>query len=93
MRKTEFVRAAGVAILAIAAGACCAQNFPARPVRFVLSYGAPGGTPDIIARMLGAKLTERWGRQVVIDPRPGGGGIMAAEIVAGAAADGTRFFW
>jgi tripartite-type tricarboxylate transporter receptor subunit TctC len=42
--------------------------------------------------MLGAKLTERWGRQVVIDPRPGGGGILAAEIVAGAAADGYTIF-
>ncbi len=77
---------AAVAILAIVAGACCAQNFPTRPVRFVLSYGASGGTPDIIARMLGARLTQLWARQVVIDPRPGGGGILAAEIVAGAAA-------
>ena len=87
-----MVRAGAVAILAIIAGACCAQNFPTRPVRFVLSYGAPGGTPDIIARMLGARLTQLWERQVVIDPRPGGGGILAAEIVAGAAADGYTIF-
>jgi len=92
VHKTDVIRAAAIVILAIAAGACCAQSFPTRPVRFVLSYGAPGGTPDIIARMLGAKLTERWSRQVVIDPRPGGGGIMAAEIVAGAAADGYTIF-
>ena len=87
-----FARAAAVTILVITAGACCAQDFPSKPVRFVLSYGAPGGTPDIIARMLGAKLTDMWGRQVVIDPRPGGGGILAAEIVAGAAPDGYTIF-
>jgi len=92
VRKVELVHAAAVVILAIIAGACCAQNFPTRPVRFVLSYGAPGGTPDIIARMLGARLTQLWERQVVIDPRPGGGGILAAEIVAGAAADGYTIF-
>lgn len=92
VRKFGIARAAAATILAIAAGACCAQNFPARPVRFVLSYGAPGGTPDIIARTLGAKLTKLWGNQVVIDPRPGGGGILAAEIVAGAAPDGYTIF-
>jgi tripartite-type tricarboxylate transporter receptor subunit TctC len=92
VRKVELVHAAAVVILAIIAGACCAQNFPTRPVRFVLSYGAPGGTPDIIARMLGARLTQLWERQVVIDPRPGGGGILAAEIVAGAATDGYTIF-
>ena len=59
-----------------------------RPVRLVLTFGAPGGTPDIIARSVGSRLTDLWNKQVVIDPRPGGGGVLAAEIVARAAPDG-----
>src|SRR5258706_13580548 len=82
VRKVELVRAAAVAILAIVAVSCCAQNFPTRPVRFVLSYGAPGGTPDIIARMLGARLTQRWARQVVMDPRPRAGGLLPSDTYA-----------
>jgi tripartite-type tricarboxylate transporter receptor subunit TctC len=79
-----------VPFLLLAAAACgaCAQDFPRRPVRFVLSFGAPGGSPDTIARVVGAKLTERWGVQVVIDPRPGAGGMLATEIVARTTPDG-----
>ena len=78
-----------VAGLLLAASACgAAQDFPKRPVRFVLSFGAPGGSPDTIARVVGAKLTELWGVQVVIDPRPGAGGMLATEIVAHTTPDG-----
>jgi tripartite-type tricarboxylate transporter receptor subunit TctC len=84
--------AAFMVLAAAAAPAGAAGEFPTRPVRFVLSFGAPGGTPDIIARTLGAKLTQVWGKQVVIDPRPGGGGILAAEIVATAVPDGYTIF-
>lgn len=78
-----------VASLLFAAGACeAAQDFPRRPVRFVLSFGAPGGSPDTIARVVGAKLTELWGVQVVIDPRPGAGGMLATELVAHTTPDG-----
>jgi tripartite-type tricarboxylate transporter receptor subunit TctC len=65
-----------------------AQNFPTRPIRLVLTFGAPGGAPDTIARVIGTKLTEMWHEQVVIDPRPGGGGILATDIVSKATADG-----
>ncbi|MGZ5260585.1 MAG: tripartite tricarboxylate transporter substrate-binding protein, partial [Burkholderiales bacterium] len=54
----------------------------------VLSFGAPGGAPDTIARTLAPKLSELWGQQLVVDPRSGAGGILGTEIVAKAAPDG-----
>jgi tripartite-type tricarboxylate transporter receptor subunit TctC len=60
-----------------------AQSYPVRPVRFVVGTGQ-----DMIARMVGEKLSSAWGQQVIVDTRPGGGGINAAEIVAKAAPDG-----
>ncbi|HEV7799498.1 MAG TPA: tripartite tricarboxylate transporter substrate binding protein [Burkholderiales bacterium] len=65
-----------------------AQDYPKRPVRMVLSFGAPGGAPDTIARTLAPKLSEMWGQQLVVDPRSGAGGILGTEIVAKAAPDG-----
>jgi tripartite-type tricarboxylate transporter receptor subunit TctC len=59
-----------------------AQTYPLRPVRFVVGTGQ-----DMIARILGEKLSAAWGQQVIVDPRPGGGGVNAAEIVARAAPD------
>ncbi len=70
------------------ASAPAAEAWPSRPVRFVLSFGAPGGTPDIIARRMGPKLTELWGKQVVVDPRAGAGGVLGTDIAAKALPDG-----
>jgi tripartite-type tricarboxylate transporter receptor subunit TctC len=74
--------------LGLAAPLAFAQDYPKRPVRMVLSFGAPGGAPDTIARTLAPKLTEMWGQQLVVDPRQGAGGIVGTEIVAKAAPDG-----
>ena len=68
-----------------------AQIYPAKPVRFLVPF-APGGGNDIVARILGSKLSEAWGQQVVVDNRPGAGGNMAAEITARAAPDGYTVF-
>jgi len=65
--------------------------YPAKPVRFIIPF-APGGGNDIVGRMLGAKLGEAWGQQVVIDNRPGAGGNIAAETTARAAPDGYTIF-
>ncbi len=65
----------------------CAQEFPSRPIRFVIPF-APGGPADVSARTLSVKLAETLGQNIVIDNRPGGGGIVAAEIVARARPDG-----
>jgi tripartite-type tricarboxylate transporter receptor subunit TctC len=63
-----------------------AQGYPSRPVRLIT--GSPGSTSDISARFIAQKLSERWGQQVVVDNRPGAGGIIGAEIGAVAAPDG-----
>ena len=64
-----------------------AQNFPERPIRILVPF-APGGSTDILARMLGQKMTEAWGQQVVVDNRTGGNGVIAAQLTAQANADG-----
>jgi len=67
-----------------------AKTFPDRPVRIVT--GSPGSTSDFSARYIAQKLTERWGKQVVVDNRAGAGGIIGAEIVARSAPDGYNLF-
>lgn len=76
-----------IALLALSASASAADKFPARPVRMIVS-NTPGSAPDVIARLVGAKLTEAWGQQIVIDNRPGATGLIAAETLARAAPDG-----
>ena len=67
--------------------ATAAQTYPTKPIRIVVPF-APGGPNDILARVLGQKLTDSWGRQVIIDNRPGGGTIIATELAARASPDG-----
>jgi tripartite-type tricarboxylate transporter receptor subunit TctC len=64
-----------------------AQNFPAKPIRLVVT-SAPGGTTDALARAFSQRLAERLGQPVVVDNKPGGGGVIAAETVAHATPDG-----
>jgi len=63
------------------------QSYPAKPIRMVVAF-SPGGASDVIARIIGAKLSERWGQQVIVDNRPGAGGSIGAEHVARSAPDG-----
>lgn len=77
-----------VALLALAcASAGFAQAFPNKPVRIVLPFAA-GSTTDVLARIVGQKLSERLGQQVIIDPKPGGNGVLAVDYVAKAPPDG-----
>ena len=64
-----------------------AQNYPMRPIRIIAQF-TPGTSTDILARVIGGKLTEAWGQQVVVDNRPGAGGIVGTEIGAKAVPDG-----
>jgi tripartite-type tricarboxylate transporter receptor subunit TctC len=64
-----------------------AQNYPSKPIHILVPY-APGGIADIASRIIGAKLTEAWGQQVVVENKPGGNGFIAMTAAAKAAADG-----
>ncbi len=72
--------------LATAQGAVPARDYPNRPVRLIT--GSPGSTSDISARFIAHKLGELWQQQVVVDNRPGAGGMIGAEIAAKSAPDG-----
>jgi tripartite-type tricarboxylate transporter receptor subunit TctC len=86
MRRLQILRIAIAAALTTCAHAATketAQNYPTKPIRFVI-----GPSPDLLARIVGQKLTESWGHQVIADARPGAGGAIAVDIVSKAAPDG-----
>jgi len=88
MRLSAGLVVAGLVIagLAPAWAADPAAGYPNRPIRLI--SGSPGSTSDFSARFIAQKLTERWGQQVVVDNRPGAGGIIGIEIGSKAAPDG-----
>ncbi len=84
----HLVTAAWVAVAGACALPAAAQdNWPSKPVRFIVPF-APGGSTDVIARMVGQKLSLKWGQPVVIENRSGAGGNLGADMVAKAPADG-----
>src|SRR5712691_9482932 len=58
-----------------------AQDFPNKPIKMVVPY-APGGLPDTMTRIIGPKMSESLGQQIVVENRPGAGGISGTEVVA-----------
>ena len=99
MRLTVVCVRLMVAAAACVAIGCWAQPsstgsglaYPAKPIRIIVPFPA-GGTADIMARVVGQKMTETWGPQVVIDNRAGAGGNIAAELAAKSAPDGYTLF-
>src|SRR3569833_2844741 len=77
---------AGIALLALFFPAA-AQNFPSRPITMIVPF-APGGPADVLGRLIGEKMSEDLGQQVIIDNRPGANTIIGAQAVAKAKPDG-----
>ena len=84
LRSVLLATAALVTLSATAQGAA---NFPSRPIKIVVPF-APGGTTDLLARLLGQRLSATWGQPVVIENRPGAGATIGADMVAKSAPDG-----
>lgn len=78
-----MLRSTVAVLLLTACASTHAQDFPAKPIRVIVGPG-----PDLVARIIGQKFTEAWGQQIVIDPRPAAGGVVAAEAVAKSPPDG-----
>ncbi|MFN7086768.1 MAG: Bug family tripartite tricarboxylate transporter substrate binding protein, partial [Burkholderiales bacterium] len=90
MKKTVRITAMALAALSLyaASAAVSAQShYPSKPIRLIVAF-PPGGSTDIIARVVGQRLGERLGQQVVIDNRGGAGGTLGTEIAAKANPDG-----
>jgi tripartite-type tricarboxylate transporter receptor subunit TctC len=88
-----FVRALSALMLFAAAGAAFAQQaYPTRPVRYILPY-PPGGSTDPMARFICGKLSELWGKSVVVDNRPGGNTVIGTEALVRATPDGYTIGW
>ncbi len=66
------------------------SNYPNKPIKIVVPFPA-GGTSDVLARMIGVKITEAWGQPVVVENRPGSSGNLGADVVAKSAPDGYTF--
>jgi tripartite-type tricarboxylate transporter receptor subunit TctC len=87
LKRQTLIKAAVLALGCAMLPAAFAQSYPARPVRVVIPF-PPGGTLDTVGRMLAQKLSEQTGQAFVIENKPGGNGIIGADIVAKAPADG-----
>jgi len=82
-----LIGAALTALLALSATTAIAQSFPAKPVKIIVP-STPGDGSDILARSIAQKLTERWGQSVIVENRPGAGGVVGTEAAAKSPADG-----
>jgi tripartite-type tricarboxylate transporter receptor subunit TctC len=89
-RSLTIIAAAGIAFLG-ATGIACAQAFPTRPITIVVPF-PPGGATDVVTRLVAKKMSENIGQPVVVDNRPGGGGISGAVSVKNAAPNGYTLY-
>ena len=81
-----------VLVLAAAVAGAAEQPYPSKPVRYILPY-PPGGSTDPMARFICGKLSELWGRSVVVDNRPGGNTVIGTEALVRATPDGYTIGW
>src|SRR6186713_1871852 len=85
--RRQFLAGAASSALALTAGAARAAEWPERLVRLVVPF-PPAGAIDVVARLIAPSLQQIWGKDVVIENRPGAGGNIGNELVARAAPDG-----
>jgi tripartite-type tricarboxylate transporter receptor subunit TctC len=83
----KLVRLAAFAALAVIGAGVAAQGYPNKPVRMIVGF-PPGGGTDVVARVIGAKLSEWWGQAVAVENRPGATGTIGADVVAKSPPDG-----
>ena len=87
MKLPTFLLAVGVSLCSLSVQAQSVAAYPSKPIKIVVPFPA-GGTSDVLARLIGQKMTESWGQPVVIDNKPGSSGNLGADWVAKSAADG-----
>ncbi len=89
MRQVEAILQAFCALAVVAMSVACnaAQDYPSKPIRIIAQFAA-GSSTDTAARIIGQKMTEDWGQQVIVDNRPGAGGVLGTELGAKAPPDG-----
>src|SRR5438067_4132917 len=91
MNLARLQRPALAAIALVLAGIAAAQEaYPARPIRIIVPF-PPGNTMDIMSRLIGPKMSERLGQQILVENRPGASGMLGLDLVAKAPADGYVF--
>jgi tripartite-type tricarboxylate transporter receptor subunit TctC len=86
------IRAALALLPLLAAGTAAAETWPTRPIKMIVTQAA-GGTPDIICRAIGVRLTRALGQQIVVENRPGAGNTIGAQAAARSAPDGYTFLF
>lgn len=87
MNRRQWLASTSLVLPALGLAQGAAPAYPLRPIRIIVPFPA-GGTSDVLARMLGQKLSEAWGQPIVIENRPGSSGNLGADVVAKAAPDG-----
>ena len=87
LRNGMWATVAGLIAAVLSILPAVAQNYPQKPVRLIVPF-PPGGSTETLARMVSVKIAEVWGQQIIIDNRPGAGGIIGTELGAKAVADG-----
>jgi tripartite-type tricarboxylate transporter receptor subunit TctC len=89
--RSMLAALSGVAMTALLGGTALAQDYPTKPVRLVVGFGAGGGN-DIFARIIQPKLSELLGQPILVENKPGAGGTIAADFVAKSAPDGYTLY-
>ena len=86
----KLFHALAAVVLTLGAGIAPAQNFPQRPIRIIVPL-PPGSASDFLARTISIPLSEAYGQQVVVDNRPGAGGLIGSSLLAKSTADGHTY--